>query len=186
MLQQVLEYLGRYFVCKPYRGSYRIQDGLLSIGDGQNAQAFDWQAFAASFPWDPIHIGEPISMSSQFQLMEGQRFLVYGSVFNDGVYTFHESGITNDDDNAAAGLTDETFTGAICALAVPPAVIALSAEINQWVAKYSEAVDSPYQSESFNGYSYHLKSGSGAGGAGQLSWQDIFAARLNQWRRPFV
>ena len=54
-------------------------------------------------------------------LLDGQRFLISGSVLNDGMYTYHETGIKDDDDNAFAegvGLKDETFAGTICALAV--------------------------------------------------------------------
>ena len=122
-------------------------------------------------------------------LKENQRIWIVGSDLNDGVYTWHEDGIFNDDNDAAAGLQDETFAGTICALAVPPAVIALSEEISQWVDKYSDAVtNSPYQSESFNGYSYSLKSGGSTQGdsAGQIGWQNIFGKRLERWRRPML
>ena len=88
-------------------------------------------------------------------LLNGQRFLIKGSVLNDGLYTYHDDRIMNDDDTEAVGLQDETFAGTICALAVPPAVIALSAEIKAWVDAYGKAVDSPYTSESVLGvYSY--------------------------------
>ena len=121
-------------------------------------------------------------------LKESQRFLIINSDLNDGVYTYRAAGIRNADDdaNTAAGLLDETFAGTICALAVPPAVIALSEEISEWVDNNSDAVNSPYQSESFNGYSYTLKSGSGSQGdsAGQIGWQNIFGKRLERWRKP--
>ena len=45
-------------------------------------------------------------------LMDGQRFWITSSVFNDGVYTYHSNGIKNDDDNAAAGLSDEEVIAA--------------------------------------------------------------------------
>lgn len=119
------------------------------------------------------------------QLLEGQRIWITGSVLNDGVYTFHADGIRDDDDKNAAGLQDETFAGTICALAVPPAVIALSEEISQWVDDNSDVLNSPLASESFNGYSYTLKTGGSTGGdsAGQLGWQSIFGKRLNRWRK---
>lgn len=119
--------------------------------------------------------------------LEGQRILISGSCLNDGVYTYHEAGINNDDDTEAAGLADESFSGVICALAVPPAVIALSAEIHDWVAKFGDIANSPYQSESFGGYSYTRASGSGSeSGRPGGSWEDIFAARLNRYRRISV
>ena len=104
-------------------------------------------------------------------LQPGQWFRICGSVFNDGVYMY-----------PTEALTDETFDGAIWAMAVPPAVIALSEEIDQWRKKY-ETVDamSPYQSESFGGYSY-TKGTTASGGSG-ATWQQAFKARLNQWRK---
>lgn len=123
-------------------------------------------------------------MISPLSLLEGQRFLVEGSLLNDGVYTYHAAGITNDDDNGEAGLADETFTGAIVAMAVPPAVIALTGEITDWVGKYGEAVMSPYSSETVNGvYSYTKTTKSGEAGGRGYSWQDVFKSRLNRWRK---
>ena len=118
-------------------------------------------------------------------LPDGQRFLVVGSVFNDGIFTYHDDGIKNDDDTAVAGLQDETFAGTICALAVPPAVIALSEEINTWVEQYKDTVNSPYQSESVIGvYSYEKQAASKVGGGNPtLGWQEIFAKRLDRWRK---
>lgn len=115
-------------------------------------------------------------------IKEGQRFLILSSDLNDGVYTYHAAGIKDDDDANAAGLTDETWTGTICALAVPPAVIALSSEIKAWVDANGEIVNSPYQSESVLGvYNYTKASGTGAGGT--AGWQDVFGSQLNRWRK---
>lgn len=118
---------------------------------------------------------------------EGQRMWIVGSDLNDGVYTYHSEGITDDDDIEAAGLQDETFAGTICALAVPPAVIALSGEISKWVDTYqADVVESPFESESFNGYSYTLKAtGTASGGnGGPISWRTIYGKQLDRWRRP--
>ena len=119
-------------------------------------------------------------------LKDGQRIMIYGSDLNDGVYTYHDHGILDDDDIEVAGLQDECFAGAICALAVPPAVIAISGEISKWVENNRDAIDSPFASESFNGYSYSLKTGGSTGGdsAGQIGWQNIFGRRLDRWRKP--
>lgn len=117
-------------------------------------------------------------------LKEGQRFLIVGSDLNDGIYTWHEDGIQNDDDNAGAGLAAEVFNGAICGLSVPPQVIALAAEIAEWVGKYGSVIDSPYQSESFGGYSYEKMSKSLVhNDSSSISWQDVFAGRLSRWRK---
>ena len=114
---------------------------------------------------------------------EGQRFWITNSDLNDGVYTYHENGIKNDDDTEAVGLKDETFTGTICALAVPPAVIARSQEIKAWVDTNGEAVSSPYQSENVIGVYSYTKASGGSGAGGCVSWQDVFKDRLDRWRK---
>lgn len=117
-------------------------------------------------------------------LIEGQRFLIKGSILNDGLYTYHAAGIKNDDDSAVVGLHDETFAGTICALAVPPAVIALSAEIKAWVDKYGEKSSSPYASEEVIGvYSYTKASGGGSGAGGAITWKDAFSDQLKPYRK---
>lgn len=105
-------------------------------------------------------------------LQEGQYFRIVGSVLNDGVYLYQTGTLE---------LQDETFTGAIWAMRVPPSVIALASEIDEWIEKNGEAVTSPYQSESWGGYSYSLRSVGGE--SGSLSWQSVFAGRLNRWRK---
>ena len=101
-------------------------------------------------------------------LQDGQYFRIIGSVFNDGVHKYGE-----------ANLTDETFNGAVWALAVPPAVIALSEEINAYNDSDAGKA-SPYTSESFGGYSY--TKATDANGA-PIGWQKAFASRLNRWRK---
>ena len=116
-------------------------------------------------------------------LLDGQRFLIQGSALNDGMYTYHDSGITDDDDSQAVGLQDESWDGTICALAVPPAVVALSSEIKSWVDANQESQMSPYTSESVLGvYSYSKASG-GHGAGGSVGWMDVFADKLKRWRK---
>ena len=128
------------------------------------------------------------AISPALSLKEGQRFWIIGSDLNDGVYTYRADGIFDDDDENAAGLHDETFAGTICALGVPPALVALTAEIKEWVDLNRDELNSPYQSESFNGYSYSRKTGSSGknGGTGQFSWRDQFGTQLERWRKPYV
>lgn len=124
------------------------------------------------------------AISPDLSLKEGQRFLIEGSDLNDGIYTYHAAGITDDDDIARAGLADEIFTGSVYGLAVPPQLITLSAEIYTWVGKYGDVINSPYQSESFGGYSYARASGAGANGnTSPAGWKDVFADRMNRWRK---
>ena len=101
-------------------------------------------------------------------LQEGQYFRIIGSAFNDGVYQYPDT-----------SLTDEVFEGAVWAMAVPPSIIALSAEIKAY--NDSDAGQaSPYTSESFGGYSY--TKATDANGA-PIGWQKAFASRLNRWRK---
>lgn len=122
-----------------------------------------------------IEDGELTGVSDMLQ--DGQYFRIVGSVFNDGVYQY-----------PAVDLEDEEFDGAVWAMAVPPSVIALSEEIKDWNEKYggvdSQAM-SPYQSESFGGYSYTKGGTSSNSGSGSsaATWQDMFAAKLNKYRR---
>ena len=105
-------------------------------------------------------------------LQDGQFFRVIGSVFNDGVHKY-----------GTDELTDEVFTGAIWAMAVPPAVIDLSERISEWATTYGESVSSPYSSESFGGYSY-TKASAGQGNTNSNpTWQSTFANELNKWRK---
>ena len=109
-------------------------------------------------------------------LQSGQYFRIVGSVFNDGVHKY--------DPESESQLVDEVFEGAIWSMGVPPAVVDLSERISAWVTKYGDSVSSPYQSESFGGYSYQ-KASSGQGNAASSSptWQSTFASELNRWRK---
>lgn len=112
-------------------------------------------------------------------IQEGQYFRIVGSVFNDGVHLM---------ESVSSDLTNEDFDGAVWLMAVPPAVISLATEIEEWQGKYG-SVDSvsmsPYNSESFGGYSYS-KSGGGSGDSNNSdagTWQGAFANRLSMWRK---
>ena len=110
-------------------------------------------------------------------MIDGQYYRIIGSLLNDGVYQY-----------PTEGLKDETFEGAVWFMAIPPTVTALSEDINAWQAKYS-GVDgtalSPFQSESFGGYSYTKDSGALTDGStgGNGGWQSAFANRLKPWRK---
>ena len=104
-------------------------------------------------------------------LRTNQYFRICGSVFNDGLHQY-----------PSTDLSDETFTGTVWALAVPKAVVTLSEDIAAWQEKNGEAVASPYQSESFGGYSYTKRSAGNDSGT-LNGWQDAFRGRLNDWRK---
>lgn len=103
-------------------------------------------------------------------LVDGQYFRIIGSKLNDGVWKF-----------GTDELKDETFSGAVWLMAVPPAVEKIAQQITEWQAKYG-TIDamSPYTSESFGGYSYS-KSANADGSVG--SWQAAFGSALSPWRK---
>ena len=103
-------------------------------------------------------------------LADGQYFRICGSVFNDGLHQYN-----------VLDLIDETFNGTIWALAIPKAVIELADEIQKWQEKNGEASVSPYQSESFGGYSYSKATDAETGGA--VTWQSAFKQQLSAWRK---
>ena len=103
-------------------------------------------------------------------LANGQYFRICGSVFNDGLHQYN-----------VLDLVDETFNGTIWALAIPKAVIELADEIQKWQEKNGAASISPYQSESFGGYSYSKATDAETGGA--VTWQSAFKQQLSAWRK---
>lgn len=108
-------------------------------------------------------------------LKEGQYFFIEGSSFSDGVYQY-----------PADSLVDEEFLGYITPLAPPRAFIELVDEIEAWQGKYGSTESenmSPYQSESFNGYSYNKGGNSNGSGGGSVSWKMAFRDRLRIWRK---
>lgn len=104
-------------------------------------------------------------------LKDGQYLRVIGSTFNDGLHCWPVS-----------DMVDEDFAGEVQALAIPPAVISLSGEIEEWVRSNQKALDAPYASESFGGYSYS-KEGSVSSQNGSTGWRAHFRDQLNQWRK---
>lgn len=105
-------------------------------------------------------------------IQENQHFRIVGSVFNDGVYKYTTDLV----------LTDEIFSGSVWAMAVPPSVVALAEEIKKY-NESDEAKPSAYTSESFGGYSYSKATDSNGV---PLTWQKVFANRLNKYRRISV
>ena len=104
---------------------------------------------------------------------DGQYLWIEGSVFNDGLHQYPLS-----------GLTDETFSGRVVLLAVPRAVIDLADQISDWMVDNADVLNSPYQSESFGGYSYTKASGFTTGDGPTLSgWEAQFKGDLDNWRK---
>lgn len=121
------------------------------------------------------------AVSPSLSLNNGQYYRIVGSVFNDGVH--------KQDDV----LIDEgTFHGAVWLMRIPQALLDLSSDIETWQAEHGSVQSanmSPYTSESFGGYSYSKAGGSGSGsgaGSSAVTWQSIFAKRLNPYRKARV
>ena len=103
-------------------------------------------------------------------LQNGQYYRICGSVFNDGLHKYGDG-----------KLQDESFVGTVWALAIPKAVVELSAKIEEWQAKNGDAVASPFSSESFGGYSYTKATDSATGA--QATWETVFRSELNPYRQ---
>lgn len=108
---------------------------------------------------------------TEFGAQDGQYIRIIGSTFNDGVYSYPVS-----------GLTDETYDGAVWLMAVPPAVKSLAAQMDDWQAQNGGATQTPYLSESFAGYSYTKASGVDGG---TFSAADAFKSQLDGLRRRY-
>lgn len=119
---------------------------------------------------DGVHHGgytiEGHTISLDF-LQDGQYFRIVGSVFNDGIYQY-----------PTTDLTDEEFEGEIWAMAVPKELLDLTEEISEWLKKYPIT---GYISEKFGNYSYSQRTNFRSNAA--ISWQDVFSVRLNRWRK---
>jgi hypothetical protein len=162
MLTELCAFLKNWFEVEMLYGDFKITDGVVTYADG-----------------------------TELPLQEGQYFRIIGSIFNDGVfgsfsYTPEAHPLNT---GASGGLKNETFSGSVWLLAIPKEVIALADEISAWQAKYEgadSAAMSPFNSESFGGYSYSKSGGaSGAGGSGTGAggWQGAFANKLARYRK---
>lgn len=135
------------------------------------------------FVYDEIPVSEcTISdggLPASVPIPTGAWYRVQGSLFNDGLHQ-----------HPAEDLVDETFDGMVTVCAIPSALLAVIAEIEDWLAlnqsASEKALASPYASESFDGYTYSIRSdltASSGGPAGLSGWQAAFASRLNPWRK---
>ena len=154
MLTELCQYLKNWFELDQISGKVTITGGTITV-------ASDSLLFSN---------GNPAT------ILPGQYIHIEGSVYNNGVFQYQED-----------QLTDETFNGTIWLMGVPKAIIDLDAEITEWRQKYesvSSPAMSPFNSESFKGYSYSKSTVSGGSGAeSALGWQNVFGPRLAPWRK---
>lgn len=116
------------------------------------------------------------ALVGDYKIATGQFYRIMGSALNDGVYKY----------GSEEELDDEVFEGAIWLMAVPKDVRNLIAEIDMWQEKYGgidSANMSPYQSESFGGYSYSKASGGSTSSSSVPTWQSVFADRLGRYKK---
>lgn len=119
---------------------------------------------------DTFTISDGVISPFPSSLIGGQYIRIVGSLLNDGIYKLPADFIINE-------LEDETFDGAIFGLAIPKDLVTLDSEITAYVAANPATA---YTSESFGGWS-GTRATSANGAA--LSWQTVFGARLNRWRK---
>lgn len=177
MLEQALNYLNNWFPYEPetYRGRCSITDGVLACG---------------------------------LALRDGAYYHILGSRFHDGLYQYlvpaedleeddfedvendGELALTEDEEDGAEpeeGLTDtgvdEVFFGSVSLCALPASFLALVNDMEAWQAKYGDAISSPFQSESFGGYSYSKSSGAATESGTATVWTQ-FAEALAPYKRP--
>lgn len=103
---------------------------------------------------------------------------IVGSHKNDGVHKISDADLVD----------EEEFDGAIWVMSPPKSFLDLAAEIEDWQAKnggVESTAMSPFNSESFGGYSYSKSGGNATGGSssGGASWLSAYATRLNMYRR---
>lgn len=132
------------------------------------------------FVRDTLSVGECTisdgALPASVPIPDGVWYRIRGSYLNDGMHLKGDKG---------EGLVDETFSGTITTHVIPKSLLSIVSEIEQWQAKHGDTANGPYQSESFGGYSYHLKgdSSSSGGNVPNSGWRAVFAGRLNQWRK---
>lgn len=112
----------------------------------------------------------------QLPLLDGQYFRIIGSKLNDGIYRY-----------PASDLMDETFNGQVRECVVPREVQAIVKDVEAWTETNGDALTSPYQSESFGGYSYTKSGGSSGNGAvgDGCNWETKYGYRLTPWKKLY-
>ena len=114
-------------------------------------------------------------ISPSFDFDDCDYIRIVKSKKNDGVHKVSEM-----------QLADESFHGAIWRMYPPMNFLTLVQEISTWQTTNGAADSvamSPFNSESFGGYSYSKATGSDGGA---YTWRDQFKGKLNAYRRLSV
>jgi len=164
MLEQILARLNNWFIRYSYTGNVTVS------ADG-----------AVLAPSEAAAILQP-----------GKWYRILGSGFHDGVYQVPEeqAGEEELEEDVEAGAEEPeeeeqsgTFSCTLWALDVPAGLLNIITEMEAWQAKYGDVVSSPYQSESFGGYSYS-KAGVSSSNSGTATVWTQFADVLAPYKRP--
>ena len=105
---------------------------------------------------------------------EGQYFALLRKNFVLGVYVF-----------GTDELDDKEFEGSVWILDIPQSFLSITAEIQAWQTKYGgsdNAAMSPFNSESFGGYTYS-KGSSASSTSNAVTWQDMYKSRLSKYKK---
>ena len=132
---------------------------------------------------EDIHVGDWVidnGAISPALVIPTDYIRVVGSRLNDGVHKRNKQGVFE--------LVDEAFHGGIWVMSPPADFLALAAEIEAWQEKNGDLdgpAMSPFNSESFGGYSYSKSGGNESGGSSSAGadWAAAFASRLKIYRR---
>ena len=167
MLTEICGYLKNWFNRRPdgtdypkYKGEFTIKRGVIKFSDG-----------------------------TDLDLLDGQYMRILGSIFNNGVFCYSSTPVLGENSAQAPLLMDETFTGEVWSMAIPVDVLALDKDVNEWMAingKATSAALSPFNSESFGGYSYSKSGGRGGSSGGNqtgVTWMDVFGSRLSRYKK---
>lgn len=134
----------------------------------KNYFTYDEDKIFSTFQINGGHFIPPIDFKTEY-------YRIAGSRKNDGVYKVGDPNVT---------LKDEVFTGSVWMMSVPQDFLNLCEKIKKWNDVNGQADStalSPFNSESFGGYSYS-KSGGYASDKGN-GWQSTFASELNRYRK---
>lgn len=100
---------------------------------------------------------------------------IKGSILHDGVWNICNGRLQD----MEGSMPDEEFEGRVWLLKPPADFLALCEEISIYDDKNPIGA---YMSESFGGYSYTRQQSGGS----STAWQDVFAGRLDSYRRMYT
>lgn len=190
-LTQLCEVMNNWFDTKSdgtkdrWFGKFTIKDGFIDLSDtdikpGQYYRIIGsvfndgvYQYLVPEVEPEPEPEVEPIDDTDDTEETEGTE--------NPQPVTEPETP-ESEEEEEEDGLIDEEFEGAVWIMYVPRAVLTLLKDIQDWEEKYGPIVASPFNSESFGGYSYY-KGYKNTMSTVASSWATKFSERINRFRK---